>query len=359
MIIIYLSPVPWDSIAQRPHFFVKHLLETEKAEKVFWINPTPSRLPKISDFQNRLFKKLEPKSISKFPGLEIINPGLFFPVEPIPLIYYMLNMFNLIKLRKVIENIAEVHEDIIFIQGKPSKLAQYLCNSFKFKKRIVDMMDDFPYFFSGLSRYSMKRLMKMTLNQSCLAIFSSSHLYDKYKDKCKKSIVIKNACSSNLVTELSLISRTSNQEKRVYGYIGSINSWFDWDSVISLAEKEKDSIIRLIGPCYIRPKYSLPQNIIIEEAVEHTKVPHLLKEFDYGLIPFKINELTESVDPVKYYEYIAAGLPVISSCFGEMKERIHLGYTYDFESYSKKVILRKDNVVTWEDRFRLFDLQDL
>jgi len=46
-----------------------------------------------------------------------------------------------------------------------------------------------------------------------------------------------------------------------------------------------------------------------------------MRDFDIGIIPFKKNELTASVDPIKYYEYRALGLPVISTDFGEMTLR--------------------------------------
>ncbi len=46
-----------------------------------------------------------------------------------------------------------------------------------------------------------------------------------------------------------------------------------------------------------------------------------MAEFDVGLIPFKQNALTAAVDPIKYYEYRALALPVISTDFGEMHER--------------------------------------
>jgi hypothetical protein len=43
--------------------------------------------------------------------------------------------------------------------------------------------------------------------------------------------------------------------------------------------------------------------------------------FTVGLIPFLINELTDGVDPVKYYEYRALGLPVVATPFGELARR--------------------------------------
>ena len=59
-----------------------------------------------------------------------------------------------------------------------------------------------------------------------------------------------------------------------------------------------------------------------------------MRRFDVGLIPFSVNDLTASVDPVKYYEYRGLGLPVVSTCFGEMSHRavesgVFLSHSYD------------------------------
>jgi hypothetical protein len=45
----------------------------------------------------------------------------------------------------------------------------------------------------------------------------------------------------------------------------------------------------------------------------YAELPAYCKEFDVGLIPFKINELTKAVNPIKLREYLAAGLPVVST----------------------------------------------
>ena len=46
-----------------------------------------------------------------------------------------------------------------------------------------------------------------------------------------------------------------------------------------------------------------------------------MARFSAGLIPFRCDALTAGVDPIKYYEYRAAGLPVLSTSFGEMALR--------------------------------------
>ncbi|KVO05327.1 hypothetical protein WJ70_26980 [Burkholderia ubonensis] len=46
-----------------------------------------------------------------------------------------------------------------------------------------------------------------------------------------------------------------------------------------------------------------------------------VREFAVGLIPFRLNDLTSGVDPIKFYEYRSLGVPVWSTNFGEMQQR--------------------------------------
>jgi glycosyltransferase involved in cell wall biosynthesis len=56
-------------------------------------------------------------------------------------------------------------------------------------------------------------------------------------------------------------------------------------------------------------------NVRVEPAVAHDEVPRVLSGFDVGLIPFRLTALTAAVNPNKLYEYLAAGLPVVSTPF--------------------------------------------
>jgi glycosyltransferase involved in cell wall biosynthesis len=45
----------------------------------------------------------------------------------------------------------------------------------------------------------------------------------------------------------------------------------------------------------------------------YAELPDVLRGADAGLIPYSINELTASIFPMKVYEYLAAGLPVVAT----------------------------------------------
>lgn len=106
----------------------------------------------------------------------------------------------------------------------------------------------------------------------------------------------------------------------VLGFVGAIASWFDWDAVTKLARSNTHATVQLIGPCEKVPK-GLPGNIQLRPAVPHAQVYDVMSSFAAGLIPFVCNSLTEFVDPIKFYEYRALGLPVLSTRFGEMRYR--------------------------------------
>ena len=51
----------------------------------------------------------------------------------------------------------------------------------------------------------------------------------------------------------------------------------------------------------------------------YADLPPYMKRFDVGLIPFRLNELTRNVNPIKLREYFSAGLPVVSSDIPEVR----------------------------------------
>jgi hypothetical protein len=103
--------------------------------------------------------------------------------------------------------------------------------------------------------------------------------------------------------------------------VGTIAEWFDWELVREIALANPDLLVRLIGPVYKGAPFPLPNNIEVTGIRAHDQAMAEMSEFDAGLIPFKVNELTEFVDPIKFYEYRAMGLKVFTTAFGELRNR--------------------------------------
>ena len=94
------------------------------------------------------------------------------------------------------------------------------------------------------------------------------------------------------------------------------------------------------------------------------EIGSFLKRFDLGLIPFKQTELTDAVDPIKYYEYRAAGLPVLSASLAEMLSfandpgLLFFDQLFDTPNLIKALLAQRGVMiqgyaasVSWESRF--------
>jgi hypothetical protein len=150
---------------------------------------------------------------------------------------------------------------------------------------------------------------------------SSGALQHRLQNRGIASQRIANACAAERLPEAITRPLKAPGHAPVIGYVGTIGNWFDWPMVIALAHARPDAHIRLIGPISGAPPKRLPDNIELLPERSHAEAIRAMSTFDLGLIPFKITRLTDAVDPIKYYEYRALGMAVISSAFGEMRNR--------------------------------------
>ncbi|GGC87380.1 hypothetical protein GCM10011396_38290 [Undibacterium terreum] len=111
------------------------------------------------------------------------------------------------------------------------------------------------------------------------------------------------------------------QKREIIGFVGTIASWFDWGLVIEIAEALPNICVQLIGPRAGYVPANLPRNIELLPACTVAEAIAYCQNFKVGLIPFVHNQLTESVDPIKYYELRALGVPIWTTNFGSMTKR--------------------------------------
>ena len=319
MRLVYLSPVPWESFAQRPHKFVEWF-HGRTGEPVLWVDPYPTRFPGWRDLRrSRLSASASPHT-SPPTWLTLMKPG-GLPIEPIPGSGWV----NGLRWRSHVRTIGDFVEGgkTLLAIGKPSVLALELLKRLRDFSSLYDAMDDFPAFYAGISRFALMRREREIAQRVDVILASSSALKSRWTDFHKDVRLVHNGLDLSAV-QLATQEKPmqASSPKNVLGYIGTIASWFDWEWVCTLAEARPYDEIRLIGPVFERVPDKLPGNINLLPACSHVEALKAMKQFRVGLIPFKKNELTASVDPIKYYEYRALGLPVISTDFGEMKLRV-------------------------------------
>lgn len=195
------------------------------------------------------------------------------------------------------------------------------------------------------------------LRQNADFIFvTSQKLYELNKGYKNKTYICKNGADYNHFSmEKNILSNKPEDMKNIkgpiIGYFGAIADWIDWKLINFLAEKNKFSIV-LIGPFF--KMVSLPvkhDNLYYLGQKDYTVLPAYLQQFDACIIPFLKNKLTSACNPIKMYEYLSAGKPVITTNLEECRvETVKHSNTYQ-EFYDNIIdCLNNDNTVDIEKR---------
>jgi hypothetical protein len=104
-------------------------------------------------------------------------------------------------------------------------------------------------------------------------------------------------------------------DRPVAGYVGVIDERLDLGLVAALAEWLPDWTIRMVGPVAKIDPGLLPRSANVEYPglTPYAELPTVMAGLDVALMPFALNEATRSISPTKTLEYLAAGLPVVST----------------------------------------------
>ena len=104
------------------------------------------------------------------------------------------------------------------------------------------------------------------------------------------------------------------------GYVGGLHRWVDQDLLAGLAGLMPECAFVLVGPEQepMDRLRGLP-NVYLLGGKSHAELPLYLKCFDVGLIPYRLTPYTDNVYPTKLNEYLAMGLPVISTPLREVE----------------------------------------
>jgi teichuronic acid biosynthesis glycosyltransferase TuaH len=156
----------------------------------------------------------------------------------------------------------------------------------------------------------------------------------------------------------------------IIGYLGTVERRINYKLLLAVVKKNRDKTFVIAGP--ISDDYALDQvfkesNVIKMGPIPYLEVPQVINSFDAAIIPFKKDEVSSTIFPIKLFEYLSFGKPVIATDFNmDLKNFTGdiVDYCTDAESFScainnalktdsdAKIESRKSlaNENTWEKR---------
>jgi GT2 family glycosyltransferase len=174
-----------------------------------------------------------------------------------------------------------------------------------------------------------------------LLVVTAQKLYEKWQSYHKPTLLARNGVDYDFY-ERSYRPNTllSELARPVIGYYGGIANWFDEELMFHIAQQRPQWTFVLVGGVFgidMSRIEALP-NVRMLGQQPYETMPLYLYHFDVCIIPFKINAITEATDPVKFYEYISWGKPVVSVELPELDQyRSHLYLAADQEDFVRKL----------------------
>jgi GT2 family glycosyltransferase/2-polyprenyl-3-methyl-5-hydroxy-6-metoxy-1,4-benzoquinol methylase/glycosyltransferase involved in cell wall biosynthesis len=182
---------------------------------------------------------------------------------------------------------------------------------------VYDCMDDHGGF--STNGEAVLREEQRLLANADLTVVSSAALQEKARKTSRRVTLIRNAADyQHFAQTQPVLSRESNT---VIGYYGAIADWFDSDLVADLAELHPDWEFRLVGNTFSADLHRLGKkpNVVLLGEKPYAELPSVLSQWHACIIPFKRIPLTEATNPVKIYEMLSAGMPVVAVDLPELR----------------------------------------
>ncbi len=198
------------------------------------------------------------------------------------------------------------------------------------------------------------KLEKRLLIESDIILTTSTGLKEKAGRDDPRVHLVRNACDYEHFAVrrepppgFKPVIDLTSLSKPLIGYMGDIAEWMDQELVKSIATRRPQWSFVFFGPkkVDVSALSSLP-NVHFPGRVPYDELPYYLDQFACLWIPFVLNDLTKEVNPVKMYEYLATGIPMVSAAMPEvvrLEEVVGIGR--DEDDFLRKIehAINEDN----------------
>lgn len=322
--MLYLMNVDWNWIKQRPHYLAEELSKEFDLTIMYQYRYGRLGLQKRSKGDLRVKPIFVVPRLCRLKKLSVINAFIKNTI-----------LKKIIRREKPKYIFATFPDQIKAIPKDYSGVVIYDC------------MDNHSAFVKDNERRLLMESNERQLFERANIVFSSSDklktvLLERYGTKNIE--IVRNGYGGKIVTEFK--SALITKKKYTICYFGTISTWFNFEYLLKSLETFDNIVYLLIGPL---AGVSIPEHkrICYIGTVEHKELQKVTADVDCFVMPFKVNEIIESVDPVKLYEYINFNKNILCVKYKEVerfKDFVHFYGSYDEFAKKIKTLMNEANV---------------
>jgi len=377
--IVYFGPGKWEGMWRNRHQLMSRFA---RCNRVMYVEPV-KYLKQVrhllfsqgSKRRKELFRLAKQNPITKGPNnLYIYRSPAFLPVSgrfPFDRITWRAWKSLLrLTLRKL-----GFQTPIIWL-SQPNM--ENLLGSFNEKLSIYHVVDEYSAYgeLDAERQENVKIAEQQILKRADLVIVVSEKLRETKSIFNRHTYLVPNgvdyASYSNAINDDTQVpSDISQLPKPVIGYSGLISRRLDLDLIGYIAKSHPEWSIALIGEvndggCESElNKLEEMKNVYFLGNKKIDLVPHYIKNFDTCIVPYKLNEQTQNLSPLKLYDFMAMGKEIVTTDFPiarDFKDVLHIAESKEtFVNCIVKTLSEKDKSLfakrrqiaaqnTWEDR---------
>jgi glycosyltransferase involved in cell wall biosynthesis len=305
--VVYFASVDWGHTWQRAQQLASRLAGQGR---VLYVDPLGLRAPRASDL-GRLGRRGKAHAP---PDLTVRSPAVWIPL-PASRAAAAVNGALLRRLVRRWMRRTGVTRPVAWV-GTPSPSALAALEGLPWRLVAYDAHDAFEQFHGDGG--GVLETEEALARRADVVFATSALLHDRARRLNPQVCRLPNAADyhhfAREIAPHEIPSEVRALPRPVVGYVGEVAGWFDTSLVHALAVRHPTWSIVLVGPVTGDARDGLTgANVHLLGRRRYSELPRYLAAFDCCLIPFRASPLTAAVSPIKLYEYLAAGKPVVST----------------------------------------------
>ena len=309
--------------------------------RVLWVNSIGYRAPTASKADvSRAFKKLKAATNALSEpekNIFVLNP-LAIPIYGRPRIRELNKSLLRFQVKRAMRTLG--FKNPINFVFNPA--AAVIAGALDEEQLIYYCVDEYTA-FSGVASRSLAEMEEQLMRKSDLVIVSADRLFQSKARINSNTVLIRHGVDFNhfrkaLDPDTTVPEEIRNLPRPVIGFFGLIADWVDLELIAAVAKRFPNGSVVMVGKSTTDTKVLEQEpNIHLLGRRTYESLPGYCKGFDVALMPFRINELTLNANPLKVREYLAAGLPVVSTAIPEVEVLGLCRIGTDRESFVREV----------------------
>ncbi|NMA69085.1 MAG: glycosyltransferase family 1 protein [Desulfitobacterium sp.] len=181
---------------------------------------------------------------------------------------------------------------------------------------VYDCADEAKEEFSSWGPY-----IKPLLAKSHLVFASAQSLYEQLAKEHPQVTLLPNGVDFFHFAHPRKPPLDLPEGKILVGYSGAIAPWLDWELLEKVIAQHPQVHFIFIGALVMLKNFPLQgPNVTYLGHKPYEVLPSYIQQFSVGLIPFKLTSMTQGCNPIKLYEYAAAGVPILGTNLPELEK---------------------------------------